>query len=1000
MARLLRSSVLVLACAAGSVLAGDRPHIVFVVAEDEYNAAETLPKFAAEELADRFDATFVVGRDKGSIPGLEALDQADLAVFYVRRREPPEEQMRRVRKYLAAGKPLVALRTASHAFENWKEFDREVLGCRYEGHHGNKSGDNPTLVRVVPEQSGHPILAGLPTGEIAVPSWLYKSRPLAEDCACLMTGRVDDRPVEPVAWVRTAGGRRVFYTMLGHPDDFALPWFRRMLRNAVLWGLGLPGEAWHSLQPRDEAGPVPGTKLLDTDADIASELVAGVDRFCDRQLASAAEATGPRWKLDATSPEAFQASLEPHRRRLASMLGVESVRPQCRGFERIESARASSIVHDAEKYTVYAVRWPVIRGVHGEGLLLEPKPPGRTKAAVVVLPSAGVSPEAAAGLAPGRSAPAKLLAEAGARVVAPVLIDRGSEYSNTVRGAVQTGLTHREFLYRPGFELGRHLIGYEVMKVSAAVEALRAEHPAGEPPPRVGLMGSGDGGQIALYAAAARGDVDAVWTANASGVGLALHEQPIDRNVFGVLRDFGDDGLRLLALPGLVETAGPPAIESFAVAPGGRGAPSSGQIWFDWPRATERQRRRIAAAALPAELRARKAPSEGDFARALGLPELDIPCDGLGLKPADAADRADGGRMARQILEIVDDLSWILEESPYARAEFWAKADPARQNRSVQEWVDATRPYRDYFRREVVGSFEIPKLPPNPRTRRFVDERGYAGYEVVLDVFDDVVAYGILLVPKDLEEGERRPVVVCQHGLEGRPQDVADPRVLHRSYNQYGCRLAERGFIVFAPQNLYIFRDRFRVLQRKLNPLGKTLFSIIVPQHEQILDWLASLPFVDGERIAFYGLSYGGKTAMRVPALVEKYALSICSADFNDWVWKNASTRSPYSYVNTGEYEIFEWDLGSTFNYAEMAGLICPRPFMVERGHYDGVAPDDRVAAEYAKVRLLYNDLKIPDRTEIEFFDGPHTIHGVGTFRFLHRHLNWPSPSEPTPLDE
>ncbi len=76
-----------------------------------------------------------------------------------------------------------------------------------------------------------------------------------------------------------------------------------------------------------------------------------------------------------------------------------------------------------------------------------------------------------------------------------------------------------------------------------------------------------------------------------------------------------------------------------------------------------------------------------------------------------------------------------------------------------------------------------------------------------------------------------------------------------------------------------------------------------------------------------------------------------------------------------------------------MAALIAPRPFMVERGHFDDVAPDEMVAYEYAKVRRLYNALlKIGDRTEIEFFDGPHTIHGVGTFEFLHKHLKWPGP--------
>ena len=92
-----------------------------------------------------------------------------------------------------------------------------------------------------------------------------------------------------------------------------------------------------------------------------------------------------------------------------------------------------------------------------------------------------------------------------------------------------------------------------------------------------------------------------------------------------------------------------------------------------------------------------------------------------------------------------------------------------------------------------------------------------------------------------------------------------------------------------------------------------------------------------------------------------------------------------------GEYEIFEFDLGSTFNYAEMAALIAPRPFMVERGHFDGVAPNETVAYEFGKVLHLYEGkLKLQNRCEIEFFDGPHTVNGKGTFDFLHKHLNWP----------
>jgi len=79
-----------------------------------------------------------------------------------------------------------------------------------------------------------------------------------------------------------------------------------------------------------------------------------------------------------------------------------------------------------------------------------------------------------------------------------------------------------------------------------------------------------------------------------------------------------------------------------------------------------------------------------------------------------------------------------------------------------------------------------------------------------------------------------------------------------------------------------------------------------------------------------------------------------------------------------------------TFNYGEMAALIAPRPFMVERGHNDGVGIDEWVNYEYAKVRRLYNKLKIGGRTTIEHFDGPHTINGVGTFEFLKEKLGWP----------
>jgi dipeptidyl aminopeptidase/acylaminoacyl peptidase len=258
----------------------------------------------------------------------------------------------------------------------------------------------------------------------------------------------------------------------------------------------------------------------------------------------------------------------------------------------------------------------------------------------------------------------------------------------------------------------------------------------------------------------------------------------------------------------------------------------------------------------------------------------------------------------------------------------------------------------------------------------------------VLDVFPDVFAWGVLMLPKDLKPGEQRPVVVCQHGRNGVPRMLIEGD--EKAYHDYATKLVERGFIVFVPHNPYRGEDKYRFLSRKANSVKASLFSFILAQHQQILNWLSSLPQVDRSRIAFYGLSYGGETAVRIPPLLDKYCLSICSADFNDWSRKIASTDAKYSFMFTVEWEMPYFDMGSKFNYNEMVALLAPRPFMVERGHGDGVAPDEWVAYEYAKVKRLYDALRIGDRTEIEVFDGLHEINGQGTFRFLEKHLDWP----------
>jgi len=217
------------------------------------------------------------------------------------------------------------------------------------------------------------------------------------------------------------------------------------------------------------------------------------------------------------------------------------------------------------------------------------------------------------------------------------------------------------------------------------------------------------------------------------------------------------------------------------------------------------------------------------------------------------------------------------------------------------------------------------------------------------------------------------------------PKDAVEGN--DKYYHDFAARLAEQGFVTFAPHNLYRGEDRYRYLSRKANGVKGSLFSFIIAQHAQILRWLGGLDFVDAKRIGFYGLSYGGETAVRVPTVLEEYALSICSGDFNSWTEKVASTDQRFSFMYSIEWEMPYFDMGNTFDYAEMAYLMLPRPFMVERGHDDRVSRDEWVAHEYAKVRWLYAKFGMEDRTEIEYFNGGHTIYGVGTFAFLQKHL-------------
>jgi putative heme-binding domain-containing protein len=229
--------------------------VVFIIGENEYHTWETLPEFSRQMLEPRgLKCSFVQAspaEGDNVFANFSVIREADLLVISARRRTPPKEMMTLIREHLEAGKPLVGVRTASHAFgaapkdeqhEGWLSFDVDVLGCKYQGHYNNVGPNAPaSLVQVLPQALAHPLLTGVPTNQFRVTSHLYMSRDLAATATRLMIGHVEGRSeTEPVAWVNTAHNRRVFYTSLGNPDDFKQPFFQRLLLNGILWCLDQP----------------------------------------------------------------------------------------------------------------------------------------------------------------------------------------------------------------------------------------------------------------------------------------------------------------------------------------------------------------------------------------------------------------------------------------------------------------------------------------------------------------------------------------------------------------------------------------------------------------------------------------------------------------------------------------------------------------------------------------------------------------------------------------
>ena len=668
---------------------------------------------------------------------------------------------------------------------------------------------------------------------------------------------------------------------------------------------------------------LPGTARWDFPADIAAKQYAELEAYLNARI---------RETLDHRPSFADPAARDELRRLIGAIDTFLPRQPKLEPLGRLGSVQVS------------LVEWPVLsigsapptRGSAGSlvrqfGILLQPES-ANPRPAVVALADADQSAADLAGLTsrlPQEKQLARRLAEKGYVVYAPFFTER--------RAFSEPWTDDRSWLFRLAYQTGHHLTGSEAQQVAAA-RAYLASLPTVDNS-KIAVAGTGQGGMLALYSAAVAPYFAAAWIGGYFDERDRLPDEPEDRIVWGITR-FGDAGLASLASPCRLLLEG--------------GLPGA-----------EREFRRISGA----HARLLKPGS--------GLDELDTE---LGYKPSKVDTRGtlafDPDRRAQianaqfsgwqawyrnAALEAyaTREAAWLPDTSTIANYRKWAQP-------KLEEYLDR------------IGRYPKADGPLEPRSIRIYDNDELTAWRLSVRLYDGVHAYGILAVPKNLHAGERRPLVFVQHGAAGTPEDALGVEPNSKAdavYSRFGLALVRRGYIVFAPMiSTQTSPGRDRV-SRRAQILGKSTIGIEVRKFSRLLDYFSTLPFVDSKRFAFYGLSYGGFTALWAGPAEPRFQVVISSGHFNDWDVKTSDVTQGTSFLfYPSVLDMFSFGLLPRFSHSEIAMLIAPRRF---------------AEVEMMRVEELYRRLGIPEKGQVARFDGPHRIDGAEAYPFLDRWLEW-----------
>ena len=279
---------------------------------------------------------------------------------------------------------------------------------------------------------------------------------------------------------------------------------------------------------------LPNTSDLDA-GDLGTKMVSGIGAWLDAKTLENQILRNEKFLSTAMKDSLDPKVLEQKKQTLKRILGIIDSPKITEDLDLLETFNKPALIYENKQYKIVKIRWQVVEGLHGEGLLIEPK--AKPIAQIVAIPPPDITPESFCGLTNDKLIPmGKMLADLGCRVIVPTLIDRKQGFSNNLDISRKTNIPRREFIYRMAYEMGFQINGLEIQKLLPLINWCSFKDPSIP----IGVTGNGDGAFQALVLSYLDNRIKSSWI---DGYHLNRNKswsEPLDRNIWNYLKYFSD----------------------------------------------------------------------------------------------------------------------------------------------------------------------------------------------------------------------------------------------------------------------------------------------------------------------------------------------------------------------------------------------------------------------------------------------------------------------------